>query len=291
MVRTVPFSRITLEDGKGGAPARGSPYKTGSIFRVKRTLVLFCVLAAVATGGAQAITYGQPDGNGHPSTGAMVYFSPSRQAYRIICSGSLISPTVFLTASHCTSFLEENGISDVWVTFDSQFSQSSTLYHGAMHTNPLYNNTSSDPGDIAVITLDNPINSITPVQLPAAGLLDLMKKAGTLNGTNFTSVGYGDQEASNGPGGHVFPFTGERRVASGEFNALTNAWLKVSQNNSHGDGGTCYGDSGGPQFLGSSNLQVSLTVTGDTYCKSTNVDYRIDTPQARAFLDDYVTLP
>lgn len=262
---------------------------------MRRAAALLLAFAAVGAGTASAITYGQPDGSRHPSTGAMVFFSPSRQAFRVTCSGTLIAPTVFLTAAHCTSFLEEHGISDVWVTFDAQFSQSSPLHHGVMHTNPLFNKTSSDPEDIAVITLDDPVLGIAPVHLPPAGLLSAMKGAGTLNGTRFTSVGYGDQEARNEPGGHVFTFTGERRFASGEFNALTHTLLKLSENPATGDGGTCFGDSGGPQFLGAgaseTNTEVSLTLTGDTYCRATNVDYRLDTPQARTFLRNYVTLP
>lgn len=258
---------------------------------MKKVLLLIAAIAVVAVGGAQAITYGQPDGDAHANTGAFVYYSPSRQAYRILCSGSLISPTVFLTAAHCTSYLQSFGISDVWVTFDSQFSQKSKLFHGSMHTNPLYNQAQSDSGDIAVITLDKAVKGLTPANLPNAGLLDQMKKAGALNGTRFTSVGYGDQEPSNAPGGQVYPFTGERRVADGEFNTLTDSWLKISQNNATGDGGTCYGDSGGPQFLGSTNTQVSITITGDAVCKATNVDYRLDTPQARTFLRDFVSLP
>jgi secreted trypsin-like serine protease len=263
----------------------------------RRALVLVCALAAVgviSAGGAQAITYGQPDGNGHPNVGAMVYFSPSRQVYRIICSGSLISQSVFLTASHCTSALQQAGINDVWVTFDPTFTQSSTRYHGTMHTNPLYNQRQSDPEDIAVITLDNPV-AITPVDLPAAGLLDQMKTDGTLNGTRFTSVGYGVQEPQPGPGGIVNPFPMERWYSDGEFWALTSTWLLISQNQAAGSGGTCSGDSGGPQFLGAganeTNTQVSITIKGDSFCFATNWVYRLDTPQARAFLDDFVTLP
>jgi secreted trypsin-like serine protease len=248
-------------------------------------------LAASAPGITSNGTY---DGNTHPNVGAMVYLSPSTGLYRIICSGSLIAPTVFLTASHCTAALEARGISDVWVTFDPTFTQASPLIHGTMHTNPLYNQKQGDPGDIAVITLDNPAGA-APVQLPTLGLLDSMKKAGTLNGTFFTSVGYGSQEAENGPGGQIFPFLGQRWYTSGEFNALNDVWLRISQNQATGDGGTCYGDSGGPEFLGAGRseqpIQVSLTVTGDTPCNATNVDYRVDTPQARAFLDDYVALP
>jgi hypothetical protein len=59
--------------------------------------------------------------------------------------------------------------------------------------------------------------------------------------------------------------------------------------------GTCYGDSGGPNFLGAgateANIVAATTITGDAMCRATNVDYRMDTPSARAFLSRYVTLP
>ena len=58
-----------------------------------------------------------------------------------------------------------------------------------------------------------------------------------------------------------------------------------------GDGGTCYGDSGGPNFLGTPNIVAATTITGDSVCRSTNVDYRLDTASARNFLRQYVTLP
>jgi hypothetical protein len=62
---------------------------------------------------------------------------------------------------------------------------------------------------------------------------------------------------------------------------------------STGDGGTCYGDSGGPHFLGGveSDLIVSTTITGDAMCRATDKTYRLDTTSARDFLDDFVTLP
>jgi hypothetical protein len=263
--------------------------------RFRFSLLAIAAAALVAVGSAFAITYGHYDGNDHPNVGAMIYKSPSTGQYRIICSGSLVSPTVFLSASHCTAALEQRGITDVWVTFDPQFTQKSKLYHGTYHTNPLYNQAQSDPGDIAVITLDKAISGITPVQLPKAGLLDQMKASGTLNRTRFTSVGYGIQEPQTGPGGITAAFPMERWAADGEFNALSNVWLRISQNDATGDGGTCSGDSGGPQFLGAgateTPVQVSITITGDVFCFATNVDYRVDTPQARAFLSQYVTLP
>ena len=60
---------------------------------------------------------------------------------------------------------------------------------------------------------------------------------------------------------------------------------------SQGSGGTCYGDSGGPHFLGNSNMVVSLTVTGDAWCRATDVTYRLDTDSARSFLAPFVELP
>jgi hypothetical protein len=62
-------------------------------------------------------------------------------------------------------------------------------------------------------------------------------------------------------------------------------------NPSTGNGGTCYGDSGGPNFLGDTNIIAGTTITGDHVCRATNVDYRLNTPSARAFLAQFVTLP
>jgi secreted trypsin-like serine protease len=260
---------------------------------MKRLALIVSALLVATT--ALAITYGEFDGNRHPSTGAMIFKSPRTGEYFILCTGSLIAPDVFLTASHCTTYLEENGIHDVWVTFDSTFSEKSKLHHGALHSNPNYSAAQSDPGDIAVIVLDKPISGITPVALPKAGLFDQMKANGTLNGTKFTSVGYGNQQPNTGAGGLFYPFTNQRWVSVGEFNALNDVWLRLSQVNATGNGGTCYGDSGGPQFLGAgageTNMQVSITITGDTACYASNVDYRLDTPQARAFLAPFVKLP
>ncbi len=66
-------------------------------------------------------------------------------------------------------------------------------------------------------------------------------------------------------------------------------------NLSTGNGGTCYGDSGGPHFIHlngvETNIVAAITVTGDTQCKATDKDYRTDTEAARRFLAEYVTLP
>jgi hypothetical protein len=80
-------------------------------------------------------------------------------------------------------------------------------------------------------------------------------------------------------------------VATGSLNAVNPAWLRISMNPTLGDGGTCYGDSGGPNFLGDTDILAATTITGDFMCRATNVVYRLDTPAARTFLARFVTLP
>lgn len=80
-------------------------------------------------------------------------------------------------------------------------------------------------------------------------------------------------------------------VATGTLNAINPAWLRISMNPATGNGGTCYGDSGGPNFLGSTAIVAATTITGDAICRSTNVTYRLDTSAARAFLSQFVSLP
>jgi hypothetical protein len=87
--------------------------------------------------------------------------------------------------------------------------------------------------------------------------------------------------------GHRYLYDDVRMVATVTLNAINPAWLNPSK----GDGGTCYGDSGGPNFLGTTDIVAATTITGDAVCRSTNVDYRLDTTSARTFLAPYVDLP
>ncbi len=249
---------------------------------------------------AQAITYGEPDGDGHPNVGALIAEWREPGVKEQLCSGTLIAPTVFLTAAHCTAYLESLGIPNdqVWVSFDQDVdpvTATTTLYQGRWVTNPAYNQRQSDPGDLAVVLFETPIPGVEPASLPTADLFDRMQAAGTLRGQRFTAVGYGVHEPERGGGPPTFPFDGERWRSVSEFNALNPAWLRLSQNNATGNGGTCYGDSGGPNFLGAgsgeTNIVAAVTVTGDAMCLATNVVYRLDTASARQFLGQYVTLP
>lgn len=247
---------------------------------------LTTIAALMAAAPAAAITNGSDDGNRHPEVGAMLSPQVHTDGTWTRCTGALISPTVFLTAAHC----EIPGVTQVKVTFDSAYTYpSGTTFTGTWHADPGFSQSQGDPRDIAVIVLDTS-PGIAPAALPPAGSLDNLSK-----NQKFTSVGYGTSAAVNGPGGHTFPIDDVRHYAVGTLNSVTKSFLRISQNASHGDGGTCYGDSGGPNFLGAgsseTNVIAATTITGDTSCRSTNVDYRLDTSSARSFLSGYVAVP
>ena len=245
------------------------------------------VFATVLLAGpAVAITNGAPDGDAHPEVGALLAPQAYSDGTWETCTGTLISPTVFLTAAHC-----DQEVSRVAVTFDSSYdSTQGTTYWGTWYADPAYRQAQSDPHDLAVVVLDEPVPGITPARLPQADSLADARAAGI----RLTSVGYGAQSVTidHGPDFH---YADVRYVASGGLEAVNPAWLRVSMNPALGDGGTCYGDSGGPNFLGAGSTETDIvaatTITGDFVCRATNVDYRLDTPSARAFLGRFVTLP
>lgn len=257
-------------------------------------MVPLCRLAAgvlmLSSLQAQAITNGQLDGKKHPAVGALVDYDRAQTAYAF-CTGTLISPTVMLTAAHCNP-----GVAQVKVTFESQVQNAAVMYVGRYIAHPNYQAAQNDPHDIAVIVFDRPISGITPAKLPTLGLFDTLKANGLLNGSRYTAVGYGGQERTfDGQGGPVIKYEDRREWAVSGFSALNPAWLRLSQNEAVGNAGTCYGDSGGPNFVGAGSGETKViagtTITGDSQCVQSNVIYRLDTESARAFLKDYVALP
>jgi hypothetical protein len=286
-----------------------------------KRIVLLTSLAAMmalamllASGMASAITYGQPDGNRHPYVGTPVYEDEeSGEFLDIGCTGTLIAPKVFVSAAHCTPTLgqlEQDGVEMRGVQFDNVYDPgTSEVYPGTPHVHPDWSGTSFDgnssffgvgahANDIAVIVLDDEVAGIRPASLPRAGLLDQMAKDGELQGQRFTVVGYGTTEFTHEPGSGapVFGDYGTRRYAVSSFSALNQGFLRLSINPSTGDSGACYGDSGGPNFLGAGDSETDVTVAigglkGDWRCRAMNSTYRLDTPSARAFLGQFVRLP
>jgi hypothetical protein len=272
---------------------------------MRRITFLSLLLCAIFAGvmlftspRAKAITYGYVDSNNtYSNVGAFIVQSPSGAIYPI-CTGTLITPNVFLTASHCTQYftdtLAPQGYT-AYVSFDSSIPfgnltsrKTKLLAVQTVVTNPNYNQSQSDSGDIGVLILQSSVKGITPATLPTCGLLDQLVAQNGLKGAVFTAVGYGLQNRVVGGGVPYFQDQNPipRMYAFSSFNSLNGGYLRLSQNPATGNGGTCYGDSGGPNFLTVNGQQilVAITITGDTACRSTNVDYRLDTPSAQGFL-------
>jgi hypothetical protein len=161
---------------------------------------------------------------------------------------------VFLTAAHCTVSLEADGITEVWVTFSSDYDEDATSPAGLIAGTPVSHpdfgtGGASDPHDIAVVLLEDAPAGITPAQLPTAGLLDQLKATRQLRTQTFTAVGYGTAREDKTGGPHGFlDADGVRMYALQSALNLEKAWLLLSMNPSTGSGGACYGDSGGPHF-------------------------------------------
>ncbi|MDT9682925.1 trypsin-like serine protease [Streptomyces sp. TRM76323] len=242
------------------------------------------------------------DDDGDPAT-------PDRVDW--VCSGTMIDADTFLTAAHCTADRPENARFFVSLDQDVQGALDEAAgrhpgdpaavardvaVEGTAHHHPRYPGSASDTYDIAVVELPAARVaarwSFTPAALPRAGALGALGPRG-LEEASFTVAGYGTQEARRGPGGHTHPGGGVRMKAPVSFNALNASWVRLGMTAPQGNGGACYGDSGGPNFarVDGARTLVATTITGDGPCYATNVAYRLDAPGARAFLDPFVSLP
>jgi secreted trypsin-like serine protease len=254
------------------------------------TLLLSGTALLANAAPAAAIVNGAPDEDNHPNVGLLAAVIPG-EGLSAVCSGTLIAPRVFLTAGHCTGYLEALGVDWALVTFDAEASGGSQFYAGAIYTHPAFSSSQGDAADLGVVVLYRTPGGIEPAALPTEGLLDEMKASGFLNNGRFTAVGYGALGFVKTPDGKMAYTDFARRAATSGFTSINPTRLHLTQNAKKGFGGTCYGDSGGPNFIGDSNVIAGTTMTGDHYCHSTNVIYRLDTPTARSFLENFLTLP
>lgn len=255
--------------------------------------------ALLLSPNASAITYGFVDTNNtFRNTGAFIVKSPTTGQIFPICSGTMITDNVFLTASHCTIFYTQDLAPAGFVAYVSldqsipfgALTSNKTDLLAVAHvvTNPNFNQSQSDSGDIGALVLERAVHGVTPAVLPSCGLLDQLAAQNGLKSALFTNAGYGLQNRVVGGGVPFFQDINPipRMFSFSSFNSLNGGYLRLSQNASTGNGGTCFGDSGGPNFmsLNGQQLIVSITITGDSVCRSTNVDYRLDTLSAQGFL-------
>lgn len=239
---------------------------------------------------------GTPTGNLYPSVGALLfdYKQDGLTGDDEWCSGSLISPTVFLTAAHCVVTPYTPPGSQFYVSFAPDLFAGNAVFINATSYayDPAFGHDQANLHDLAVIFLPQGATSgLTPYHLPTLGELDMLSAKGGLNNAIFINVGYGTSASRIGVPN--FDFDGVRKYSQSEFMALQKYWLGLLMNTrATGLGGDCYGDSGGPKFLSTNPGVVYATVTtGDYPCRATSWDYRTDTKAARDFLGPYVTLP
>ncbi len=268
----------------------------GSVLFVAAACADRTTTSIAAPGSASLIVNGQPTGSLYPNVGALLfdYRKNGITGDDEWCSGSLITPTIFLTAAHCIVTPYTPPGSQFYVSFSPDLYAKSFSYIAATGVvyDPQYGHDEANLHDLALVFLPKgATKGITPLQLPRAGYLDDLKASGAINNTIFVNVGYGTSATLTGM--PDFPFDGKRSYSQSEFMGLQPTWLGLLMNsNATGLGGDCYGDSGGPKFIeGNSNMIVATVTTGDYPCRATSWDWRLDTPEARGFLGQYVTLP
>jgi hypothetical protein len=284
---------------------------------MRRTLLAIAtaiLLALTLVAPVGAITNGVPDGNSHPYVGLLVFdVAPGEPAWR--CSGSLISPTVVVTAGHCT---DGAVAARIWfqedVTYDAfpfplypYGGPGSGAIEGTPYTNPLYRSPENPYGggsglpafsyrDTGVVVLSEPVIMSEYAQLPTAGLVDTLK-----NKTAVDFVGYGVQYQAQIPGNALPqppPFnrwTGPRirnyapsELVSGKF-VNSAEYMRLALNPGGGSGGTCFGDSGGPDLLGGTStvLAVNSYVT-NVNCSGVGYSARVDVPEVLDWIKGFL---
>lgn len=234
---------------------------------------------APLTGEPMAIKYGDLDGNNHPYVGLMVALDAAgNPLWR--CSGTLISPTHYLTAGHCTEAPAVRAT--IWFDADVESGIPGNGYpyagqvSGTTYTHPQFDPNAFFRYDLGVVVLDSPYPLSSYGALPTLDVLDGMAKARGTQNVSFTAVGYGLQFINP-----VFVQAERRRYSATPHLVQINTGyvgdFSLLLSNNASTGGTCFGDSGGPNFIGSSNVVGGVTSFGiNGNCAGTGGVYRVD---------------
>ena len=255
-------------------------------------LVAALGLAVGAAVPAGAVTDGTLDGNGHPYVGLMVAQDASgAPLWR--CSGTLLSPTVYLTAGHCTESPAAHV--EIWFAADVQSGVPANGYPkkgdvgGTPHTIPSYDPDAFYLHDVGVVVLDRPMTMPTYGRLPGLDQLDALKPS---RSTTFTSVGYGLQKAFPDAASWKESALKIRMVAHPHLLQINTGFTgpqSLLLSNNANTGGTCFGDSGGPNFLGTSTVVAGVTSFGiNSTCGGTGGVFRTDRAEVLAFVNSYL---
>jgi hypothetical protein len=248
---------------------------------------------------AHAITFGQPDGNAHPHVGTLLFVQNGDGFFS--CTGTLISPTVLLTAGHC---VEGGGVENevTYVRFTENALQGIEDYDTVQEwldaewilaadviPHPDFDDFSEFPQtfDVGLVILSQPVFVATYGVLPQEGFLEQVLRQKD-NKTNWwTAVGYGVQ-------GVLRPFAADefarfrttaRLVELKSTNNGPGSSAKFTNHPGGGTGGTCFGDSGGPIFYQDTPIIGAVVSFGITPCIGVDYQFRIDTDTALDFIE------
>jgi len=280
---------------------------------MRRLFVVVVVVSSVlwAAAPAMGVWGGEDDGDRHPMVGA-IYVDWDEDGTIVwgeqTCSGSYVGwstnreAQVFLTAAHCLAGDAAAGFDTFWVSFDPEPMEGDGIPDGLIRAtsfvwDPRYEaewKWGGHPYDSGILLLPaGSVKGVAPVRLPTAGLLDDLQRTGDLRGSLLELVGYGTFPTWHEPGGPQFSYDVVRRTASAEVAGVRGPFLLFHQNTQATDlGGVCYWDSGSPNLIPGTRIAVATAVGVVGWpCNALGWGYRLDTPAAREFLGEYLTLP
>jgi len=249
------------------------------------TLIAALVLAlATMPSPANAITDGGLDGDRHPYVGLMVaQDAKGNPLWR--CSGTLLSPTLFLTAGHCTE--KPAAHAEIWFAADVDAGRPENGYPnkgdagGKVYTHPQYDPNHFYRYDLGVVVLNKPYKTAKYGQLPELGANSAYAATHSGSSATYTAVGYGLQKSFPDAASFLESAKRVRMYATPYILQIDTQFtgdFSILLSNNANSGGTCFGDSGGPNFIGSSNVVGGVTSYGlNQTCAGTGGVYRVDT--------------
>lgn len=261
---------------------------------IRRTLLLAMTAVTVAALGSiplRAVTDGELDGDRHPYVGLMVAQAANgTPLWR--CSGTLLSATIFLTAGHCTEAPAAHV--EIWFDADVESGIPANGYPndgdvgGKPYTHPQYDPRAFYLHDLGVVVLQKKVDLREYGALPRLNQLDKLGRTRGQQDVTFTAVGYGLQQSFPDPASFLEHNQRVRMVSYPHLlqinTGLTGDGSLLLSNNA-ATGGTCFGDSGGPNFIGHSNVIGGITSFGlNGNCAGTGGVYRVDRSDDLDFL-------